>query len=79
MSKCGNCGNFSFSLEEVSPNKSNFKFYFIQCSSCGVPVGVVDYNHTGSLIHKLEKKLDYLSNAVETVDQKIQIIARKLR
>ncbi|MEK3867665.1 hypothetical protein MHH60_29805 [Paenibacillus sp. FSL H7-0716] len=49
LSKCGSCGATGrWEITEVSPTRSRFKFFFVQCSNCGVPVGVVDYNHNSS-------------------------------
>jgi uncharacterized Zn finger protein len=57
MSTCPKCPNSSFELVENTPRHSEFKLSFIQCSSCGAVVGVLDYYNIGQLIHDLAKKL----------------------
>jgi len=61
-SKCSNCGSSSFEIVQNSPSKSNYKLTFVQCSSCGAVVGVMDYYNIGSRISDLEKKVDSLSS-----------------
>lgn len=47
---CVKCGNNTFELVESSPLGSNFKFLFLQCSSCGGVAGVLDYLNIGSML-----------------------------
>lgn len=56
-STCVKCGSTSFEIMENSPSGSNFKFMFVQCSSCGGVVGVMDYYNIGKLLEILGKKL----------------------
>ncbi len=70
MSKCGSCGGLNmFSLKEVSPTESRYKFYFIQCSLCGVPVGVVNYFNDHESIVEIDKKLKDLNALERKVDK----------
>jgi len=57
LSTCVKCDGHNFEIKEVSPNNGSFKYYFVQCSSCGGVVGVVEYYNTGAILHKLAKKL----------------------
>jgi predicted nucleic-acid-binding Zn-ribbon protein len=43
ISTCPKCSNHSFEVQEFTPTRSNYKFLFVQCSSCGVVIGVMDY------------------------------------
>ena len=58
VSKCPKCNNSFFELSENSPSNSRFKFYLVQCSSCGSVVGVTDFFHVPTVLDKLEKKID---------------------
>jgi hypothetical protein len=49
-STCVRCGNQTFELVESSPLGSNFKFLFLQCSTCGGVAGVLDYLNIGSIL-----------------------------
>jgi hypothetical protein len=57
MSTCIKCGHHGFELKEVEPKGSNFKFYFVQCSSCGGVVGVVNRSHLPTMLRKIGAKL----------------------
>jgi len=57
MSTCIKCGNKTFETSENSPGGSNFKMFFVQCSSCGGVVGVMDFYNIGQLVHDLAKGL----------------------
>ena len=59
-SKCPSCGNHTFELSENTPNHSEYKMYFIQCSSCGTVVGTTGYFNAGVLVKKLEEKIEDL-------------------
>jgi hypothetical protein len=66
MSKCGHCGSGTFALQLVEPRGSRFKLYFIQCSSCGVPVGVQEFHNVGAT-------LDKQSKAIKQIAQKLGV------
>jgi hypothetical protein len=57
MSTCVKCEGNAFELKEVVPNGSNFKFYFVQCSSCGGVVGVVHKSHVPTMLRRIGEKL----------------------
>lgn len=59
-STCPKCNSHSFEMVENTPTKSNFKLMFVQCSSCGAVVGIMDYYNIGQRINELEKKIDRL-------------------
>jgi len=56
-SSCPKCGNHSFELKQQTPNGSQFKFMFIQCSACGCVVCTTDYYNIPSLLEKIAAKL----------------------
>ncbi|MNS96059.1 hypothetical protein D3C72_1303410 [compost metagenome] len=56
-SSCIKCGSTNFEIKENSPKGSNYKFMFIQCSSCGGVISVMDYYNIGKLLEILGKKL----------------------
>ena len=59
MSKCPSheCGGTTFELKENTPRTSRFKYMFVQCSSCGTVVGVLDYFNIGNVLEKICKKI----------------------
>ena len=63
-SKCPHCGNTSFELKEVSPSQSRYKLYFVQCSSCGAPFGVMDYMNIAAMLSQQNEAIKKIANAV---------------
>ena len=57
LSSCPKCTNHSFETVIQEPRGSNFKLIFVQCSSCGAVVGVMEHSNIGYLLGKLAKKL----------------------
>ena len=57
MSTCVKCGSHSFEMRENEPRDSNYKIMFIQCTSCGSVVGVMDYYNIGNLVKSIANKL----------------------
>ena len=78
MTKCPKCGGYSFKVQETAPSGSNFKLYFIQCSSCDTPVGITEYYNSGAMIEKVQSKLDYLSGLVDSLSSQISQLEYKL-
>ncbi|MFH1244620.1 MAG: hypothetical protein V1487_03600 [bacterium] len=78
MTTCPKCGGYSYKVEEVEPNGSRFKLYFIQCSSCNTPVGVTEYFNGGAMLQQIEDKLANLSSNIEQMDYKVTQIQYKL-
>ncbi len=78
FTKCIKCGGQYFEVAEHEPRGSNFKNIFVQCSSCGTPVGVMDYYNIGNLIKEQEGKLDELASKVEHLEGILLKILREL-
>ena len=53
QSTCPKCESHRFELKLNEPSGSAYKFYFIQCASCGAVVGTTDYYNTGALLEKI--------------------------
>jgi predicted nucleic-acid-binding Zn-ribbon protein len=79
MSTCGKCGSYSFELSEVSASGAAFKYYFIQCSSCGAPAAAVEYNNTSQGIENLENHLKRIEGMLETINSNIIRLGAAIR
>jgi len=79
MSTCGKCGNHSFKVQSNEPTGSQFIVYFVQCSSCGTPIGVLEYSNSGALIKKLEEKINSLNGDVQQMSYQLTNIQNELR
>ena len=67
MSTCTKCGNHYFKVEKNEPAASNFIVYFVQCSSCGSPIGVLEYANSAALLEGLEEKISKLTNEIQHI------------
>jgi len=56
-STCAKCGGTTFELVENEPRGAKFKYFFVQCSSCGVVIGVQEYFNAGAILTKIAKAL----------------------
>jgi predicted nucleic-acid-binding Zn-ribbon protein len=57
ISTCVKCDGKRFEVKEASLTGSNFKYYFVQCASCGGVVGVTEFYNIGALLKKVASKL----------------------
>jgi uncharacterized Zn finger protein len=64
MSSCPKCGNHAFQLQENTPTGSAYKLMFVQCSSCGSVVGVMDYFNIGTLIKQQNEAIKKIAGAL---------------
>lgn len=78
-STCAKCGGHSFKIEMKEPAGSRYKFNFVQCSSCGTPVGVVDYFNTGAQLEEQKRELGSLEMRLSTIENLLQQVVHALR
>lgn len=55
--KCPKCEYAQFELVEDYPTQSNFKFWYIRCSSCKTFLQALPYDDTNTLVEKIIKFL----------------------
>ncbi len=79
MSKCAHCKSFSFELVEQVPIGSNYKLFFVQCSICKNPVGVLEYFNSGAQIGKVEKKIENLENKINNLESFLRQILLRIK
>ncbi|WP_336916689.1 hypothetical protein [Acinetobacter modestus] len=71
-SKCGSCNSTSFELLEKSDVKgSAYPVAFIQCSSCGAVVGVLEEKNSEWLFSQLRKKIEGVEAIAANIDNNI--------
>lgn len=81
-STCAKCGSHSFALQETEPAGSTVKWFFVQCGSCGAPIGVVDFFPNRTIIKRieaLEQAVKSIDSSVATVDQNVRLLAQRVR
>lgn len=78
FSACPRCQHRFFEVREESPSGSNFKLNFVQCASCASVVGVLDYFNIGAMLEKQEAVLDGHAQALQQIDQKLNVLLTDL-
>ncbi len=68
-----------FEVKVNEPSNSRYKIYFVQCSSCGVPVGVLEYANSAALLQGIEEKIDRLTNNIQQLSYDVSNIQNELR
>lgn len=58
-SSCPKCTSKCFEIKEAEPQNSRYKVLFVQCSSCGAVVGVLDYHNVPNLLEIIAAKLGF--------------------
>lgn len=56
--------------------------FFVQCSSCGVPVGIVDYFPNSAItarIDELEKGLKSIEADTSAIENSVAMLSRRLK
>jgi hypothetical protein len=81
MSNCPHCNRATFEIEEFEV--SGVKFKLVQCSGCKAPVGVMEHNDVGQLIHDLEQRvtevLRVLVSSLQKMNSRLDQIERANR
>ncbi len=79
LSTCAKCGSHLFQVQQTKPSGSAFKLYFIQCSSCGVPVGVREFNNVGAMIEQLGAQIRSLQQDVQQINYYISSMKSEIQ
>lgn len=78
MTCCPKCENQSFEMVEAEPKNWRFKVMFVQCSSCGTVVGVMDFFNLSTLIHELKDKTETIDDKLEEIEYEIGNLKKKI-
>ena len=84
MSKCPHCEGGFFELDEVDATGAKYKHYFIQCSGCGAPFGVVEYENAGAILEGeikpfLRELASDLRSSLSAIDNRLKRIEANQR
>lgn len=68
-------------VSEEAPNDSNYKMFFVRCSLCKVPIGVMDYTNVNARVEIAEKKITKLAESLEhslrVIDENVRRLFQK--
>jgi len=64
LSTCPKCDNHLFEVEVGEPSDSRYKLLFVQCSSCGAVVGVLDYMNIGAVLEKQNEAIKKIASSL---------------
>ena len=59
-----NCSGHSFEIKEFVPNKSKYPYWFVQCSSCGVVVGVIESKNLSAMLIDQNEAIQKIARAL---------------
>jgi hypothetical protein len=79
ITKCSQCGGTFWEVKTLEPAGSKLKQNVLQCSACGVPVGVVELLNAGIMLREQEKKLSDLAKKVGNISAALQSIQNAIR
>ena len=69
LSTCPKCSNHSFEVQEFTPTRSKYKLLFVQCSSCGAVIGVIDYFNIGHMLEKQDIVLKKIAGQLNQLNR----------
>ena len=69
-STCIKCGGHSFEVALFTPLGQSYKLSMVQCSGCGVPVGVLDPSFAS--------RFEALKSQIAAIDERLTRIAKAL-
>lgn len=65
MSACPKCDRgTNFKLSTKAPKDSRFKLSFIECTSCGAVVAIMDAENIGAMLHEQNEALKEIAAKV---------------
>ena len=76
---CGKCGKRSFEIVEISPAQGRYKHNVIQCSACGTPIGITNFQNLGTLIDQQDTKISFLIAQTEKIESLLSEVLTHLR
>lgn len=83
LSTCPKCSRSSWEIQLVEPAGAHAEQYFIQCSHCGTPAGLVGFQYAGALLKEqaqsladLHRRLKTVEAFVRNIDQNVMKMAR---
>jgi len=86
VSTCAKCSGRSWEIQLVEPSGAHAEQYFIQCSHCGTPAGLLGFQYAAALIKEqaesiadLQKRLKTVEAFVRNIDQNVMKMARAVK
>ena len=73
-STCVKCGQSRFELHEASPGKAEFKFWYLQCTSCGGVAGLTEFFNAGAILKRMEDELKRVRAEVHDIKGTVDTI-----
>jgi hypothetical protein len=71
LSTCAKCGGHTFEVQLIEPVRARYKQNLIQCSACGVPVGVLDFLNTGAQLDELQAQIKTAMAGIEELKHRV--------
>lgn len=78
-STCKNCEGTIFEVVEQSPTNANYKMFFVQCSTCGQPIGALEYYAGWVKMNSIEEKVKKLELKIDNLEYLLRILINNQR
>lgn len=78
-STCVKCGGHTFEVRLFEPAGGRYKQNMVQCSSCGVPVGVLDFFNMGAQTDDIKAQLKALSGGISEIVGRLEKLERLMK
>ena len=63
--KCPKCDKTNFEFVEDFPTKSQFKMYYMRCTSCKIFLQSLPFHNTNTLIEKLQEDISKIKTVLK--------------
>ena len=83
VTTCARCQNQSFEIQEAKLVSSHQQFLFVQCASCGAPVGAIEALATtrrmeqDARMRKLEQQIEAIASGVHHIGRIVGGLAKQ--
>ena len=64
FTKCPKCDKTQFEFIEDTPTNSNWKYYYLRCSSCKTFLQVLPFHDTNSKIERLQEDINKIKTKI---------------
>jgi len=75
VSNCPKCDGHMFKVVTQEPTDSRYKLNFVQCSTCNVPIGVLNFLNTAAQLEEQKESITKISSRLSSIENTLNQIA----
>ncbi len=77
-SKCLSCNATRFEIKEIELMGAKWRYYAVQCATCGGVVGTVEFFNAGAKLGDIEKSMEQLTGRVNNIQSSLSSLVNQL-